>query len=76
MTGPAASIPQRGPAGAALRGVRSVVRYLNAILGGEDYTRYLDHMRRNHPGRPALSEREYWRERHAASERDPKTRCC
>ncbi|MCM6775946.1 YbdD/YjiX family protein [Nocardia sp. CDC159] len=59
-----------------LRGARGVVWYVNSILGGQDYARYVEHLRRNHPGCPVPSEREYWRERHAAADRSPVNRCC
>jgi uncharacterized short protein YbdD (DUF466 family) len=53
-----------------------VVWYLNSILGGQDYARYVEHLRRNHPECPIPSEREYWRERYAAADRNPTNRCC
>ncbi|WP_369803699.1 CstA-like transporter-associated (seleno)protein [Mycobacterium sp. NAZ190054] len=45
-------------------------------MGDNHYQRYLEHHERRHPGAPALSEREYWRRRHAASDADPGARCC
>ena len=65
-----------GPFRAVLRGVRAVAWYVDSVLGGQDYPRYVEHLRRNHPDRPIPSEREYWRERHAAAARNPGTRCC
>ncbi|MEV0044114.1 YbdD/YjiX family protein [Nocardia rhamnosiphila] len=67
--------PARG-ARAFVRGARSVFRYLDSVVGGQDYQRYLAHMRRVHPDRPVLSERDYWRERYADAERNPGARCC
>ncbi|MEU1524494.1 YbdD/YjiX family protein [Nocardia rhamnosiphila] len=67
--------PARG-ARALARGVRAVFRYLDSVVGGQDYQRYLAHMRRVHPGRPVMSERDYWRERYADAERNPGARCC
>ncbi|MBF6174422.1 YbdD/YjiX family protein [Nocardia blacklockiae] len=72
----AADASQDGPVRAVLRGVRAVARYMNSVLGGEDYARYVEHLRRKHPDRPVPSEREYWRERHDAAARNPGTRCC
>jgi uncharacterized short protein YbdD (DUF466 family) len=57
----------------ALGGVR---RYVREVMGDDAYDRYLDHMRRAHPGEPVLSQRAYWRDRHAIAESDPRTRCC
>ncbi|WP_258080945.1 YbdD/YjiX family protein [Nocardia nova] len=59
-----------------MRAVRAGARYMNAVLGGQDYPRYVEHLRRRHPGRPIPTESEYWRERHAAADRNPGTRCC
>ncbi|MGV9677567.1 YbdD/YjiX family protein [Nocardia sp. NPDC003482] len=55
---------------------RALIRYVNAVIGGEDYARYVEHLRRNHPDRAVPTEREYWRERYAAADRNPTTRCC
>lgn len=57
-------------------GARGVARWYSAINGGQDYQRYVDHLRRNHPGCPVPSERQYWRDRYAEAERNPTTRCC
>nr|WP_067485995.1 YbdD/YjiX family protein [Nocardia ignorata] len=57
-------------------GARSVARWYSAINGGQDYQRYVAHLRRNHPDRPVPSERDYWRERYAEAERNPINRCC
>jgi uncharacterized short protein YbdD (DUF466 family) len=67
--------PARGVR-ALVRGARSVFRYLDSVVGGQDYQRYLAHMRRVHPGRPVVSERDYWRERYADADRNPGARCC
>ncbi|MGW6336996.1 YbdD/YjiX family protein [Nocardia rhamnosiphila] len=56
--------------------MRAVFRYLDSVVGGQDYQRYLAHMRRVHPDRPVASERDYWRERYADAERNPGARCC
>ncbi|MBF6448701.1 YbdD/YjiX family protein [Nocardia elegans] len=61
---------------APLDAVRAGARYMNAVLGGQDYPRYVEHLRRRHPDRPIPTESEYWRERHAAADRNPGTRCC
>ncbi|WP_370585321.1 YbdD/YjiX family protein [Nocardia sp. XZ_19_231] len=58
---------------AALRGI---ARWYSAINGGQDYERYVDHLRRNHPEAPVPSVRDYWRERYAEAERNPTNRCC
>ncbi|WP_231743407.1 CstA-like transporter-associated (seleno)protein [Mycobacterium sp. GA-2829] len=45
-------------------------------MGDNHYRRYVEHRRRRHPGEPVLSEREYWRMRHAAADANPGARCC
>lgn len=43
-------------------------------MGDNAYARYLEHHARTHPGESALSERDYWKARHAAAATD--ARCC
>ncbi len=57
-------------------GVRGIARWYSAINGGQDYQRYVDHLRRTHPGVEVPSVRDYWRERYAEAERNPTNRCC
>ncbi|MBF6226342.1 YbdD/YjiX family protein [Nocardia abscessus] len=72
------------PVGARLRraarvcrhGFRAGVWWFNSILGGQDYQRYVEHLRRRHPDRAVPTEREYWRQRHAEADRNPANRCC
>ncbi len=66
-----------GPGVPAVRdAARSVLWWFTSIMGDHDYDAYLSHMARNHPGRPVLDKRAYWRERHDDAETNPKTRCC
>ncbi|MBF6424573.1 YbdD/YjiX family protein [Nocardia cyriacigeorgica] len=68
--------PARGRGRAVLGAVRGVLWYFDSVLGGQDYQRYVAHLRRQHPDCPIPSEREYWRERHAEADRNPANRCC
>jgi len=45
-------------------------------MGDKHYRRYREHRTRLHPGEPVVSERDYWRMRHHATESKPATRCC
>ena len=45
-------------------------------MGDNHYRRYVEHRGRTHPGEPVMSEREYWRMRHDATENNPNPRCC
>ncbi|MCK0174899.1 YbdD/YjiX family protein [Mycolicibacterium sp. F2034L] len=50
--------------------------YWATLMGDNHYRRYLEFRARVHPGEPVLSEREYWRMRHASTEANPNARCC
>jgi uncharacterized short protein YbdD (DUF466 family) len=50
--------------------------YSGTLMGDNHYRRYLEFRGRTHPGEPVLTEREYWRMRHAATESSPSARCC
>ncbi len=45
-------------------------------MGDNHYQRYVEHRERTHAGEAVLSERDYWRHRHAVTESDPGARCC
>ena len=78
MTGPSTSVGTglRAAARACAHGVRAGVWWFNGILGGQDYQRYVDHLRRDHPGCEIPTERAYWRERYADADANPASRCC
>jgi uncharacterized short protein YbdD (DUF466 family) len=50
--------------------------YWGTLMGDNHYRRYLEFRGRAHPGEPVLTEPEYWRMRHAATESSPSARCC
>ena len=50
--------------------------YAATLMGDNHYQRYVEHRRRTHPGEPMMSERDYWRMRHDATESNPNPRCC
>ncbi len=62
--------------GRAARFARQISWYWSSLMGDNHYARYLDHHRRSHTGEPALTEREYWKARHRAADRNPQGRCC
>jgi uncharacterized short protein YbdD (DUF466 family) len=45
-------------------------------MGDNHYQRYLEHHARRHLEAAPMSEREYWRHRHAAADANPGARCC
>ena len=56
-------------------GVR-VAAALRAIAGMPDYRAHLEHLHRNHPGRPAPTEREFYESFLRHRYQDGPTRCC
>jgi uncharacterized short protein YbdD (DUF466 family) len=60
-----------------VRGAMASVRwYLREISGESAYDRYVAHMRREHPGQPVMTRREFERRRQDAREENPRARCC
>ncbi|WP_082393517.1 YbdD/YjiX family protein [Nocardia arizonensis] len=55
---------------------RAVVWWFSSVLGGQDYRRYTEHLRRAHPHHPIPTEKQYWRDRYAEADRNPQQRCC
>nr|WP_305853304.1 YbdD/YjiX family protein [Mycolicibacterium sp. YH-1] len=55
---------------------RHVSWYWSSLMGDNHYRRYTEHRERNCPGEPVLSERDYWRMRHHATEANPQGGCC
>jgi uncharacterized short protein YbdD (DUF466 family) len=58
------------------RAVAGALWYAREVLGENAYVRYLDHQRRDHPGEPVLSRREFERRRLDRMEVRPGQRCC
>jgi uncharacterized short protein YbdD (DUF466 family) len=50
--------------------------YLREVSGESGYDRYVAHMRREHPGQPVMSRRDYERRRQDQREESPRARCC
>ena len=50
--------------------------YLREVSGESAYDHYVNHMRRDHPGQPVMSRRDYERRRQDAREENPRARCC
>ncbi len=60
-----------------LAGIIGQIRwYVSSLMGDNHYQRYLAHHRRLHPGESVITEAEYWRMRHRASNANPGARCC
>ena len=50
--------------------------YLREVSGESAYDRYVDHLRRDHPGEPVMSRRDFERWRQDDRENNPRARCC
>jgi uncharacterized short protein YbdD (DUF466 family) len=57
-------------------GLRSVGRYVHAVMGDNAYEVYLAHHRSAHPDVPPMPEKLFWRERDDVQDRNPQGRCC
>ena len=74
----------RARRGAELGGARVTVKrafsgvrwYLREVSGESAYDRYVEHRRREHPGEPVMSRRDFERRRQDAREARPQARCC
>jgi len=55
---------------------RQIRWYVGALMGDSHYRSYVEHRHRTQPGEPVLSEAEYWRMRHHATDVSPTPRCC
>ncbi|GAA3935487.1 YbdD/YjiX family protein [Pseudoclavibacter caeni] len=53
-----------------------VPRMLRGMLGANAYESYVAHERAHHPGRPVMTEREFWRWQADEEDRHPSARCC
>jgi uncharacterized short protein YbdD (DUF466 family) len=62
--------------GRAREFARQIRWYCGTLMGDTHYARYVEHRRRMHPDEPVLTEREYWKMRHAAAGANPGARCC
>ena len=60
-----------------LREIAGGVRwYLREVSGESAYERYVAHVRRDHPGEPVMSRRDFERGRQDARESQQRARCC
>jgi uncharacterized short protein YbdD (DUF466 family) len=50
--------------------------YLREVSGESGYDRYVTHARREHPGQPVMTRREFERWRQDDRDARPRARCC
>ena len=51
-------------------------REQSGVTGADAYERYCAHLAAHHPEAPVPDERQFWKDKWAEQERNPKTRCC
>ncbi|MGO4383881.1 YbdD/YjiX family protein [Specibacter sp. RAF43] len=56
--------------------LRSVNRYLKGVLGEDSYAKYLDHHRATGCQVPAMTVKEFWRDKTDRQDAHPEGRCC
>lgn len=57
-------------------GAAHVRWYVRQVMGEDAYATYAAHQRAVHPGGVVMTEREFWRVRHAEQDANPGSRCC
>ncbi|WP_319946636.1 MULTISPECIES: YbdD/YjiX family protein [Cellulosimicrobium] len=57
-------------------GAARVRWYVRQVMGDDAYATYAAHQRAVHPGGVVMTEREFWRMRHAEQDANPGSRCC
>ncbi len=72
MTTPASSVWTARLA----RAVQTARWYARGVIGADAYDRYLEHHQRSGCPAAPMTEREFWRDKTDAMERNPKARCC
>lgn len=68
--------PLRAVAAWAVGAGRGIRWYMRNLMGDSAYEIYVAHQRRQHPHDEPLTEREFWRDRMDAQDRNPGARCC
>ncbi|WP_078292875.1 YbdD/YjiX family protein [Mycobacterium sp. D16R24] len=56
--------------------INGLVWWFTSLMGDHDYQRYVEHLRRRHPGHAVPTEAEFWRARYADADANPSARCC
>jgi uncharacterized short protein YbdD (DUF466 family) len=61
---------------AVVRGLRGFAAYMSSLMGADAYRKYLDHFTSTAHSGPAMTEREFWRDRMDRQDNNPQGRCC
>lgn len=61
---------------AVAKGLRGFAAYLGSLMGADAYRKYLEHVTAGGHTGPAMTEREFWRDRMDRQDSNPQGRCC
>lgn len=61
---------------APVRAWKNLMWFFRGVTGVDAYERYCAHLAAHHPEAPVPDERQFWKDKWAEQERNPKTRCC
>ncbi|BCW43595.1 hypothetical protein StoSoilB5_07790 [Arthrobacter sp. StoSoilB5] len=61
---------------AVVRGFRGFAAYMGSLMGADAYRKYLEHFTSTGHSGPAMTEREFWRDRMDRQDSNPQGRCC
>ncbi|MBO1268801.1 YbdD/YjiX family protein [Arthrobacter cavernae] len=59
-----------------VRGLRGFTAFVKGIMGADAFERYLEHHEASGHSGPAMTEREFWRDRMDRQDSNPQGRCC
>ncbi len=59
-----------------VEGVRQAGRWWSGVTGADAYERYVAHLARQHPGQEPPTRAQFWRDKYAEQDRNPRQRCC
>ncbi|WP_442017337.1 YbdD/YjiX family protein [Paenarthrobacter sp. 2TAF44] len=58
------------------KGLRGLAAYMSSLMGADAYRKYLEHFTSTGHSGPAMTEREFWRDRMDRQDSNPQGRCC
>ncbi|UVJ40315.1 YbdD/YjiX family protein [Arthrobacter sp. CJ23] len=61
---------------AIVRGLRGFAAFVKGIIGADAFEKYLEHHESSGHSGPAMTEREFWRDRMDRQDSNPQGRCC
>lgn len=56
--------------------LRAIAWYVKGLMGEDAYQKYQAHQLAVHPGKPFMTERQFWRDHADRQDANPQGRCC